>query len=1798
MNSQSDIHKTAIFCLVFLNFVRICLIQNKQPPMGIRILSVFLLPVVWFGSLGAVAPTNQDSILTTSQTVQGGGSVTITSSTDPSHELWLAPSGTTVFTEGSTMTKTNGTATTILAPADEGVYYLFVINTSSEISDASVATVTVDNTSPIITINNPDQTAAAQSRTFTASTNEGTLEMVTVSNGICDATVNGFVAYAEVVFSAESDNGSSVCYQATDTAGNTAYSLSDTVTGIDTTAPTITINNPDQTAAAQSRTFTASTNEGILEMVTVSNGICDATLSGFVAYAEVIFSAESDNGSSVCYQATDTAGNTAYSLSDTVTGIDTTAPTITITNPDQTTSDQDRTFTATVSDGTLLMVTIWGDSCDASVGTFEAYAEVTFSAESDNGRSVCYQATDAVGNVSYLQSEKVTKLDTSGPTITFTDDVDPVLNNADTISITVYESVSDQNVYGFSADNICDASDSYPNTFGSGSFVIETEDYNGNHICARATDQAGNIAYQASANPLNLDTTAPTITINNPDQTAAAQSRTFTASTSDGTLTMATVLDGVCDATVSGFVAYAEVVFSAENDNGSRICYQATDDLGNTAYELSDTVTEIDTTAPTITITNPDQSFSAQSREFEASVSDGTLTMAIISDGICDATVSSFEAYAEVVFSAENDNGSRICYQATDDLGNTAYELSDEVTGIDTTAPTIRFNDDVDPVLNNADTISITVEDLNSTVHFYGFSADNFCDETDSYPYDFISGGSFVIDNESYNGQYLCIEAEDEAENFAYQISSDALNIDSTLPAVGAIDIYHTEDEVLVESDFNTKSRGKTVIPTFYDSNLDTKEYTFISGAESCDDSASGWSDYLLPIILDSEDYNGQELCFRATDQAENTSYLASGIIGGLDYSPPVISITEIDQTAPAQSREFSATIDEENGLLSVTENLFQTILADDQQACDDTTAQEFTPYEVLTFSAEEENGQVICYEAVDEFGNTSYAVSDPVANIDRTPPTVVSTTPTDEENEVNINTSLVVTLSESISLLDLDENITVTPEGEDTPEAVIAFSDVTLEDETITIALPNDLAENTVYTVYVPAESWQDSAENISTTELSWSFQTGAWKAFSTAPWVDSITNTQANLRLTSDEEGSVYYLVSTTDLTEAPPLATDIKDNPTGTLAVQAAAEIIETITGLDPYTNYWIAIVGEDTSGNLQPDPTVVSFITQDIALNEINSTDFDADSVTSFQDTKTDLISAQITGIPNDLSALESVSDDSTVYAVKNPVVFSNNSSSGLSAPYLFASAQRSASTDNKKLLLAIPQGARFNQTNIEISPPVIGNNPSITNFAAKVTMEVPTNEVVVVSDGVLELCVPGTTSSLGVSTAEQVDLYYQSQGSTTWNSETPSNPRFISSSGQFCWESSHLTKFALGVYSEPTTTTTTSSGGGGGGGGGSIGYSSSSRSQAVVYQNQKSDEVFLVEKWLDFRQVEKATQSPIRLLSSIGDYLIPTDTTITYAETGEGFTDVLKLPALNSALNKEIPEKLTAFSSVLSIASRSEAALNFSRAYELTIPLHKSFSSSYEEEIRAYAYQNQEFVPVDRAELSADKKSMIIRSQVSGDFVVLGPTAAARSKNLIRIPREELSTVELFSAPTGGEARPLFADLDQAHWSHNFIGKLVSWGIIDGYPDGSFRPSSLLNKAEISKMIALTFELPTAEVGFGQRWFDPYLAVLKEYTIINVRNYKVDQAISRGEMMRMLIKAGGFRYNLTGTPFTDVPLDHPQFSYLQTARNLGIIDGYPDGSFRPNKALNRAEAAKIITLAKEKFLETQALSMEP
>jgi hypothetical protein len=59
---------------------------------------------------------------------KGSAALTIRSSGDAGNTVWFAPAGTTTFTEGATMTKAAGTATSIAVPATAGTYKLFVVD--------------------------------------------------------------------------------------------------------------------------------------------------------------------------------------------------------------------------------------------------------------------------------------------------------------------------------------------------------------------------------------------------------------------------------------------------------------------------------------------------------------------------------------------------------------------------------------------------------------------------------------------------------------------------------------------------------------------------------------------------------------------------------------------------------------------------------------------------------------------------------------------------------------------------------------------------------------------------------------------------------------------------------------------------------------------------------------------------------------------------------------------------------------------------------------------------------------------------------------------------------------------------------------------------------------------------------------------------------------------------------------------------------------------------------------------------------------------------------------------------------------------------------------------------------------------------------------------------------------------------------------------------------------------------------------------------------------------------------------
>ena len=48
----------------------------------------------------------------------------------------------------------------------------------------------------------------------------------------------------------------------------------------------------------------------------------------------------------------------------------------------------------------------------------------------------------------------------------------------------------------------------------------------------------------------------------------------------------------------------------------------------------------------------------------------------------------------------------------------------------------------------------------------------------------------------------------------------------------------------------------------------------------------------------------------------------------------------------------------------------------------------------------------------------------------------------------------------------------------------------------------------------------------------------------------------------------------------------------------------------------------------------------------------------------------------------------------------------------------------------------------------------------------------------------------------------------------------------------------------------------------------------------------------------------------------------------------------------------------------------------------------------------------------------------------------------------------------------------FSDIASEHWAFNYVNELTTKGVINGYPDGTFRPDGTISKAEFIKLVIM------------------------------------------------------------------------------------------------------------------------------
>jgi len=105
----------------------------------------------------------------------------------------------------------------------------------------------------------------------------------------------------------------------------------------------------------------------------------------------------------------------------------------------------------------------------------------------------------------------------------------------------------------------------------------------------------------------------------------------------------------------------------------------------------------------------------------------------------------------------------------------------------------------------------------------------------------------------------------------------------------------------------------------------------------------------------------------------------------------------------------------------------------------------------------------------------------------------------------------------------------------------------------------------------------------------------------------------------------------------------------------------------------------------------------------------------------------------------------------------------------------------------------------------------------------------------------------------------------------------------------------------------------------------------------------------------------------------------------------------------------------------------------------------------------------------------------------------------------------------------------FPDVGFDSWYGGYFCSAVRMSIIQGYPDGTFRPSADINFAEAAKIIVMTLEVAT-DAGHTaplEPWYRPFVTDLEVYHAIPTSIKSLDQKITRGEMAEMIwrLKAG-------------------------------------------------------------------------
>lgn len=170
---------------------------------------------------------------------------------------------------------------------------------------------------------------------------------------------------------------------------------------------------------------------------------------------------------------------------------------------------------------------------------------------------------------------------------------------------------------------------------------------------------------------------------------------------------------------------------------------------------------------------------------------------------------------------------------------------------------------------------------------------------------------------------------------------------------------------------------------------------------------------------------------------------------------------------------------------------------------------------------------------------------------------------------------------------------------------------------------------------------------------------------------------------------------------------------------------------------------------------------------------------------------------------------------------------------------------------------------------------------------------------------------------------------------------------------------------------------------------------------------------------------------------------------------------------------------------------------------------------------------------------------------------------------------------LLSASIGTEEKvlaaetPVFKDISK-HWAKSSIETAVKAGILNGYPDGTFKPENSITRAELLKVMALTAKLNVDAAVAGKPWYTSFQAALTDAKVYAAGDFSgdVNKPITRLEMAKLAIRSAVIDYR--GKKLSNDEL-------MFRAVNAGLLSrtGTKAETIDPKGTTTRAQAAVLV-----------------